>query len=57
MSQEIVENLTKEEIYLFRINLSHIPIENISDFKKKFNYGSTSIFSWIAKDPKFEIAP
>jgi pyruvate kinase len=35
MSQEMVEALTNEDVYLFRINLSHTPVENIEDVIKK----------------------
>ena len=35
MSQDTVEALTKEEVYLFRINLSHTPIESVEDVIKK----------------------
>ena len=35
MSKDKVEALTKEEVYLFRINLSHTPIECVEDVIKK----------------------
>ena len=35
MSEELVEALTKENIYLFRINLSHTPVEEIENVIKK----------------------
>ena len=35
MSEELVRALAKENVYLFRINLSHTPIEEIENIIKK----------------------
>ena len=46
VKKEVVEMLTNESVYLFRINLSHTKLEEVEDTIKKIVLKDSNINNW-----------